>query len=162
MKKTVPVFLTCLLLCAALLSSCSQTPPDPKAIVGAWEYRSQVWCDFKEDGTCAIGGTTGTYSVSDDMVLTMTPNGGDAQTFEWAGAKEKVTTSNWADCGRHALPQRRRIPALYGRRYAGAKRGVFLRGGNSLCQLIWQLLPINTLLLARERWAFPSFFAFFW
>lgn len=55
----------------------------------------QVWCDFKEDGTCAIGGTTGTYSVSDDMVLTMTPNGGDAQTFEWAGAKEKVTTSNW-------------------------------------------------------------------
>ena len=67
----------------------------PKGNVGAWEYRSQVWCDFKEDGTCAIGGTTGTYSVSDDMVLTMTPNGGDAQTFEWAGAKEKVTTSNW-------------------------------------------------------------------
>lgn len=95
MKKSVPVFFACLLLCAALLTSCSQAPPDPKAIVGAWEYRSQAWCDFKEDGTCAIGGTTGTYSVSDDMVLTMTPKGGDAQTFEWADSKEKVTTSNW-------------------------------------------------------------------
>ena len=95
MKKMVSVFFTCLLLCAALLSSCAQEAPDPKAILGAWEYRNQAWCDFKEDGTCAIGGTTGTYSVSDDMVLTMTPKNGDSQSFKWAGSTEKVTTSNW-------------------------------------------------------------------
>lgn len=95
MKKTVSVFFTCLLLCAALLSSCAQEAPDPKAILGAWEYRNQAWCDFKEDGTCAIGGKTGTYSVSDDMVLTMTPKDGDSQSFKWAGSKDKVTTSNW-------------------------------------------------------------------
>lgn len=95
MKKKIPFIFVSLLICAALLCSCAQEQPDPKAIVGAWEYRNQVWCDFKEDGTCSIGGTTGTYSVSDDMVLTMTPKGGDKQTFEWAGSKDKVTTENW-------------------------------------------------------------------
>lgn len=95
MKKKLPLIFVSLLLCAAVLCSCAQEQPDPKAIVGSWEYRNQVWCDFKEDGTCSIGGTTGTYSVSDDMVLTMTPKGGDKQDFEWAGSKDKVTTDNW-------------------------------------------------------------------
>ena len=95
-KKTLAV-LCLFILCVAALCSCTteQPTPDPDAIIGQWEYWDQVWCEFNEDGTCLIGGTTGTYSVSDDMVLTMTPTGGDPQSFAWAGSKENITTNNW-------------------------------------------------------------------
>lgn len=67
----------------------------PRQLLVPGNTGTRSWCDFKEDGTCSIGGTTGTYSVSDDMVLTMTPKSGDKQDFEWAGSKDKVTTDNW-------------------------------------------------------------------
>ncbi len=81
-----------------LLSGCSaaDSKPPSELIKGNWEYRNQVWCEFKDDGDCIIGGTAGKYEVNDDNSITLSVyTSGDAMKFEWAGSAENADTTHW-------------------------------------------------------------------
>ena len=55
-------------------SAVSQSEEPSKDIVGKWGGRTDdVDVNFKDDGTCEIGGIQGTYEVDDKNTLTVTP-----------------------------------------------------------------------------------------
>ena len=70
-------------------SSGSASTEPKKDVVGNWGGRSDnVNAKFNDDGTCEIGGVSGTYTIDRDNKLTVTPNSSDGtsttpMTFEY-------------------------------------------------------------------------------
>ena len=82
MKKFLAVIFSAIILTvsASTLVGCgcsnADTANEPATeIVGNWGGRSDdVEAEFNDDGTCVIGGVTGTYEVDENNTLTVTPN----------------------------------------------------------------------------------------
>ena len=70
-------------------SSGSASTEPKKDVVGNWGGRSDnANASFNNDGTCEIGGVSGTYTIDKDNKLTVTPNSSDGtsttpMTFEY-------------------------------------------------------------------------------
>lgn len=104
MKKLVAVILSCALLLTVsmLFTACGEEETAPKTgILGVWGGRGDdTQVQFNDDGTCVVGGTTGTYEVKDDKTLVMTPNGGSQVEFKWSGeATDKLKENEWTISG---------------------------------------------------------------
>ena len=117
MKKLCSVLFSVIILAAAstALSSCgcsnSQNPssnvsqstsekvsssPDSD-LVGNWGERADnVEAEFKNDGTCKIGGVNGTYKIDDKNTLTVTPDGDNTtpMVFEYAPSDSSTVSQN--------------------------------------------------------------------
>lgn len=82
MKKFLAVIFSAIVLAvsAFTLAGCGCSNDDISTepatdIVGNWGGRSDdVEVEFKDDGTCVIGGVTGTYEIDENNTLTVTPN----------------------------------------------------------------------------------------
>ena len=104
MKKLAVILFSALILTAggAILTGCgcsnsessstssgSASTEPKKDVVGNWGGRSDnVNAKFNDDGTCEIGGVSGTYTIDKDNKLTVTPNSSDGtsttpMTFEY-------------------------------------------------------------------------------
>lgn len=104
MKKLAVILFSALILTAggATLTGCgcsnsessstssgSASTEPKKDVVGNWGGRSDnVNAKFNDDGTCEIGGVSGTYTIDKDNKLTVTPNSSDGtsttpMTFEY-------------------------------------------------------------------------------
>ena len=83
MKRFLAVIFSAVVLTASAFTitgcGCSnnnETSPEPATdVVGEWGGRSDdVEAEFNDDGTCIIGGVTGTYEIDENNTLTVTPN----------------------------------------------------------------------------------------
>ena len=82
MKKLFAVIFSAILISASAIaiSGCGCNKDDTAnqpatEIVGNWGGRSdEIEAEFKDDGTCVIGGVTGTYDIDENNTLTVTPN----------------------------------------------------------------------------------------
>ena len=82
MKRFLAIIFSAVVLSVSAFTitgcGCSKddTSQDPSTdIVGDWGGRSDnVEVEFNEDGTCTIGGVTGTYEIDENNKLTVTPN----------------------------------------------------------------------------------------
>lgn len=104
MKKLAVILFSALILTSggAILTGCgcsssessstssgSASTEPKKDVVGNWGGRSDnVNAKFNDDGTCEIGGVSGTYTIDRDNKLTVTPNSSDGtsttpMTFEY-------------------------------------------------------------------------------
>lgn len=101
MKKIAFICLIILITCTTFMAGCSNDTQninnDVKAedIVGYWGRSGKVMHTFESDGTCIIGGIVGTYQISEDFVLTTTPNGGDAMVFLYSDSEENIENNEW-------------------------------------------------------------------
>ncbi len=82
MKKLFAIIFSAIIISvsAFAISGCGcnkeDTTTQPSTeIVGNWGGRSDdIEAEFKEDGSCVIGGVTGTYEIDENNTLTVTPN----------------------------------------------------------------------------------------
>ena len=82
MKKLLAVIFSAVVLAVSsfAIAGCgcsnSGTSEEPATdLVGDWGGRSDdVEAEFNDDGTCVIGGITGTYEIDENNTLTVTPN----------------------------------------------------------------------------------------
>ena len=82
MKRFLAIIFSAMILAVSAFTltgcGCSNeaTSTDPATdIVGNWGGRSDdIEVEFNDDGTCVIGGVTGTYEIDENNTLTVTPN----------------------------------------------------------------------------------------
>lgn len=82
MKKLFAIIFSAIIISASAIaiSGCGCNKDDTAnqpatEIVGNWGGRSdEIEAEFKDDGSCVIGGVTGTYEIDENNTLTVTPN----------------------------------------------------------------------------------------
>ncbi|MEE0265072.1 MAG: hypothetical protein UD936_05530 [Acutalibacteraceae bacterium] len=82
MKKLFAIIFSAIIISAGVcaISGCGCSNKDNSdqpatAIVGDWGGRSDdIEAEFNDDGTCIIGGVTGTYTIDENNNLIVTPN----------------------------------------------------------------------------------------
>lgn len=96
MKKLFAIIFSAIIISAGVcaISGCGCSNKDNSdqpatAIVGDWGGRSDdIEAEFNDDGTCIIGGVTGTYTIDENNNLIVTPNtdeetSAESLTFEY-------------------------------------------------------------------------------
>ena len=81
-------------------SSGSASTEPKKDVVGNWGGRSDnANASFNDDGTCEIGGVSGTYTIDKDNKLTVTPNSSDGT------STTPMTFDYYTDSNYSSVPQ---------------------------------------------------------